>query len=587
MPIFPKCSRVLHLSRMVAASTLSFPLQAVFEALARKITPPFPINRRLCYAFLLVLALFALSQHAFAVISDPFLEEKVKGMEGQIGGWEHNVTVLQTLTFLVVAIGIIVAAIQAVSGRWIRGLVAILSVASALIVAYNQNFYPADYRSFERLAKAARYKVDAFREEVEGFGPLNDAALKEFRKKLGDLKAEIANLEEQTLKGQVPAPSNSTSSFPGINSAYAMDPSSVRAPAWLKNPPKDEKNFYFAGVAEGTSLETARANALANARNIAAKAIETAARRSDRLKDHEELIADFIQAVTHSAEVVDTFVTPNTQQSTYRASALLRLAKSVAGFNAEAFFIDKGLAFDQELVRGIDSDTSNLTDIAQRATEAQRTAVNSGVVYIQIPREEDRPVAEALRQALSQVIAAPGVEKAATSGRLNVVRYFRDEDAALADKVKRTAETFLDHEGYKTALSLENLAGTAVKGAPEQIEIWLGEMAILKPRVYLEVEQGTPQATINKVKSALQSKGYDVPKVEEISGARSTESRVFYYKASDAKKANSLVQSLGEFGVNSSRDSATKIVGPADARPGHFDLRIGKSSVQSSDEGPQ
>jgi hypothetical protein len=356
----------------------------------------------------------------------------------------------------------------------------------------------------------------------------------------------------------------------------------VRAPAWLKNPPQDERNLYFVGVAEGKSVESARSNALSSARNIAAKTIEKAARKSDRLNAKEEYIADFTQAVASSAEVVSTFVAPNTQSGTYRASTLLRLPKSVAAFNAESFFVDKGLPYDQALLRGIDSNTSALTAAARQATQAQRLAVNNGVVYLHIPREEDRPVAEALRQNLSKIISAPGVEKTAMPPTPNVVRYFRSEDATLAAEIEKAAESFLTQEGYKTDLTLENLSGTAAKGAPQQIEIWLGEIPKPGARVYLQVEKGTSQATIEKVKSALEARGFTVPEVEQVPGIRSSESRVFYYKASDAQKADSLVQSLPELGINTSPDSATKITGPA--RPGHFDLRVGKEAFRSADD---
>ena len=284
-------------------------------------------------------------------------------------------------------------------------------------------------------------------------------------------------------------------------------------------------------------------------------------------------------------EVVNTFVTPNTQSGTYRASTLLRLPKSVAAFNAESFFVDKGLPYDQALLSGIESNTNALAATAQQQTAVQRTAVNSGLAYIQITREEDRPVAEALRENLSKIISAPGVEKAAIPATPNVVRYFRPEDSVLAEKIRMAAENFLSSEGYKTNLTLENLSGTPLKSAPQQIEIWLGQIPLLKPRVYLEVERGTAPEKIATLKSALEANGFTVPPVEQITGVRKHESRVFYYKASDAQKADALVQSLPDLGIQSSSDSATKITGPANARPGHFDLRISKDAFRSAENG--
>ena len=542
------------------------------------------------YRFLVVFAaVFILSHSAFAAIPDPFLEGKVHAIENQIIGWEHEASIIRNLTFAVIALGIIIAALQTVKPVWVKILVAVLSVSTSLIAAYTGVYYSADHRAFERLSKFAQYKVGDFRDEVEPVPHPDDTLLKVFRDKLSKIKGEIARFEEETLKNLVPSTPTTMLSWPGISSAFAADeaPSAMRAPEWLKNPPRDDRNLYFVGVAEGTSVEAARTNALESARSIAAKTIESAARKSQQLNAKEEYIADFTQAVASPAEVVNTFVTPNAQSGTYRASALLRLPRSVAAFNAETFFVDKGLPYDQTLLRGIESNTSALAAVAQQATQVQRTAVNSGLVYIHIPREEDRPVAEALRQNLSKIFSAPGVEKAAPPATSNVVRYFRPEDSKLADAVKTAAETFLSQEGYKTNLALENLSGTTVTGTPQQIEIWLGPISTLKPRVYLEVEQGTSTATVDKVKSALESKGFAVPKVEQVTGVRSGESRVFYYKTSDAQKADALAQALPELGIQNSRESATKITGPADAQPGHFDLRVGKDSFRKSDEGPR
>jgi acetolactate synthase regulatory subunit len=515
------------------------------------------------------------------VIADPFIEGKICGIEGQIKVWERHAIILQTLTFLVAAFGIVVAAMQAATGRWVRASVAALSVASSLIIAYNQNFYPADNRSFERLAKKAKYKVDQFRDEVEAFPQLDEALTKDFRRKFSVLKGEIASLEEETLKNAVTTASATTYSIPGISSAYAGGlTAEVRSPDWLKKPPQDQRNLYFVGVAEGKTIEVARSNALSSARNIALEAIAAAARKSSALNAKEEYIADFTQSVVTSAEVVSTFVARNSQTGDYRTSTLLRLPKTVAAFNAESFFVERGIPYDRGLIAGIEDNTSALTATAQQATLTERSAIDSGVVYLQIEREEDRPVAEALRQTLSKVISAPGVEKAQPAQPSNVVRYFRAEDAELAGKIGKAAEEFLSNEGYKRTLTLEDLSDTQSKGAAKQVEIWLSPMSAPAPRVYLEVEQGSSPQAVEKVKSALEAKGFTVPKVEMVTGIRSDDSRVFYYKASDSQSADSLVKLLPAVGINLSRDSATKINGPSNARAAHFDVRVGKDALR-------
>jgi hypothetical protein len=126
-------------------------------------------------------------------------------------------------------------------------------------------------------------------------------------------------------------------------------------------------------------------------------------------------------------------------------------------------------------------------------------------------------------------------------------------------------------------LQIENLSGTSVKGQNKQIEMWLAEMQQLKPRVYVEVDNGTPPDNLQTLKGRLEQNGYEVH-LEKPSDVPNQEARILYYRDSDATEAEALLKQLPELGVLSSRDMPTKIKGTSDARPRHFDLRIGKNA---------
>ena len=107
--------------------------------------------------------------------------------------------------------------------------------------------------------------------------------------------------------------------------------------------------------------------------------------------------------------------------------------------------------------------------------------------------------------------------------------------------------------------------------------MWLGPLPRITPRVILEVEPGTPPDRIEKLKKGLSDAGYEV-KSEPATGIPSHDTRVIYYKKSDAEEANSLVKVLPELGLVTSRETATQAQPRTDFRPKHYDLRVGKDS---------
>ena len=92
-------------------------------------------------------------------------------------------------------------------------------------------------------------------------------------------------------------------------------------------------------------------------------------------------------------------------------------------------------------------------------------------------------------------------------------------------------------------MQIENLSGTSVKGQNKQIEVWLAEMQQLKPRVYVEVDNGTPPDNLQTLKGRLEQNGYEVH-LEKPSDVPNQEARILYYRDSDATEAEALLNAV-------------------------------------------
>jgi hypothetical protein len=543
------------------------------------------IWRRDIKAFILVLTAswYLVWTSAWAATADLYLDGKMKVIDDDIGSWIRTGQIIAWLTFAIAAIGIIVAAFQVAKNKWIKILAAVLSVVSALIIAFNHIFFTADYRAYQKMAKAARSKLEAFRDELDGFPNLDQATTHDLHMKFSKLKSDIDELEQRTIYNATVV-ANRIVASPDLgeillSTARADEKtSSVRPPAWVTKLPSDEHNLYFVGIAEGDTLDDARKNALLKAESVVAEAFDEATKRSGKLTGRVEFVADLTKSLAGASEVAATFAGPSPTGVGYRAFTLLRLSKSVAAVNAETAFVENGVPYDKAFLDSLNGGSAVLANTSVQATNEQRQAVNNGVVYIQFTNESNRPLAEALRQSLSSIANAPSIQLQ-PDNQEDVVRYFHKEDADLASKVKQAAEIFLDQEGYRTTLRLDDLSETAVTGKNKQVEVWLAQKPMGKPRVNLKVQTGTSPGRVEGLKKALVEAGYEVSKIESVDVIPSHDARVIYYKKSDAEKANSLVKALPELGVTSFRETATEIKERPGGRPNQYDLNVGKDTL--------
>ena len=495
-------------------------------------------------------------------------------IENDIHGWEKAGSWELSTTITLGIIGLVVAAFQALKSGVARIITAGLGILSGVLVIVNQNCFDADHRAYRSLARQSDQLVRDFKMQLPAMhDPLT---LSEFNFLKADfiiLENKVHDLERAVLaKNPVPPAHalNGNFSFSLINSAYAIEGSETM-PAWAKTLPNDADNFYFVGIANDRSALAARDAAQQQAKAAVDSSLQTALRTYSRIPAED--VAHLAHDISESGELVSTFVVP--ASGTYRGYALVRVSRSVATLSVKSFFVAHGLSFDPKVLEQIALGDKTKAAAVSEANE-QRTAARNGVAYIHVADEKDRGIGEALRKDLSAVISAPGVQ-VAVSQPSNTVRYFNAEDASWAQTVKDRAQQYLTTEGYPTELNIENLSGTSVKGQSKQIEVWLGAMQKPKPHVDVEVGKGTPTDKLQLLKGRLEQNGYEV-QLKNPSDLPSQNTKILYYKDSDATEAQGLVKQLSGLGV-SSPDTPIKTKGPSDARPRHFDLRVGKDTL--------
>lgn len=95
------------------------------------------------------------------------------------------------------------------------------------------------------------------------------------------------------------------------------------------------------------------------------------------------------------------------------------------------------------------------------------------LIFIQIKNEQSRATAEALRSALSaQGYFAPGVDQV-EGNYSSSVRFFHQEDQALARQVNELVKKFLSSRNINITTDILDLSKLRHTGQPGQIEIWI------------------------------------------------------------------------------------------------------------------
>lgn len=131
-----------------------------------------------------------------------------------------------------------------------------------------------------------------------------------------------------------------------------------------------------------------------------------------------------------------------------------------------------------------EDDTSSVTREQVSRKQAYQAAQQQFIarvlpnrVYIQFNAEEGRELVERLQLYLQDAgLNAPGVERV-KGDYANGVRYFHEQDRALAERVAALTTAFFEKQGHPLRVPPVDYTGAAVEGAAGQVEVWLNPRA--------------------------------------------------------------------------------------------------------------
>lgn len=282
--------------------------------------------------------------------------------------WEAKARTLIVLTITVGMLGVVSGALQFPGSVWCKYLTTAMGLTISLITVFNNTYYEVDHRTFRSRAAEARKFIDEVRLLLVQEPPATSnedrkAWMNEITRRfqlLSDLEAKVPM--KQASRGMLPA-------------AYAQTSGNGAAPPWVTRLPTDEKNLYFLGTGESTSLASAkeysRADAVERAADYLSHLLGKAIDPKKVTLDLEALGRD----VAKVGEMVDTHFIYDAQAKSYRYYTLLRISRSVAQVDVSLQTSREGVSIPEALSGAIRN--------AQPATDAyyqRRSAVYSDAI---------------------------------------------------------------------------------------------------------------------------------------------------------------------------------------------------------------
>jgi hypothetical protein len=289
--------------------------------------------------------------------ADPFLDGQMKKIESRIGLWERNANVIEVIAYSTTVIGLIVAALQATSNRWVKGGAAVLSLISAALIPINRGFFAADDRAYQKMAAQARHKLESFGFELNQFTNLDAPTQVELRKKFQAILTGVDQLEDSTLYNSGDG-SAKAALIDLIPSARADEKPETSLPRWVKQFPADDRNMYFLGSADGKTFDEAHHNALVEARKTAEAKIKKDAQSSPDLARQPVLVEKIGSRLANAAEEADAFTSPSPDGG-FRGYILLRLSREAALFAAQSVFVESSMPYDKAFLDSVQKSPNN------------------------------------------------------------------------------------------------------------------------------------------------------------------------------------------------------------------------------------
>lgn len=189
------------------------------------------------------------------------LEKPVAEIRQEIRGWELSAEIQVVLIVSVITFGALISAFHGSKGRWGRGMVLALGIATSIVTGINAKLFPADYRALFRASRDAEVIAVRLGEMIGIFrqAPLHPDELQTFKVDF----AKKFDAFEQIARRIDGADESGTTSInrysPKLFSLPTVEAqTSGSGPEWIRKLPADGKNLYFVGRSTVRSLSQAQ-----------------------------------------------------------------------------------------------------------------------------------------------------------------------------------------------------------------------------------------------------------------------------------------------------------------------------------------
>lgn len=276
------------------------------------------------FTIVVILALCGLGWSAESGVD--VIGELARQASDLIRSWENKANFALGLALVIGILGFLTGALQKFDSSSTRVITVIGGIAIGCLTVVSNTLFEHDHRQFRSMAREGHKllaDIKLIRAEFTAATAENQQAmLQDIRGKLH----QIYQLEQQTVLA--------TSSAQLVSIVYAAG-----LPPWVMRPPVDSDNFYFVGIGDSRSYETAKQaskdKALEDAGNYFVSLFEKSAQQSQI--DNEAVSRYLLK----STEVRDTHFVYDPATAIYRFYTLLRVNKQIAGADLRLFSVGK------------------------------------------------------------------------------------------------------------------------------------------------------------------------------------------------------------------------------------------------------
>lgn len=244
-----------------------------------------------------------------------------------IQSWENKALYAELIAVAIVILGLITGALQKIETSWTKGVTATCGLLIGCLTVVGNMVFDHDHRQFRSMAHDAQTLVDEIKLIRSLYASANPDNQRSMLEDVAVKNRRILQLE-QTQKSERQA------GLSLIPVAFAGG-----QPRWVTHVPSDKDNYYFVGVSDNRSYESAKQASKENALEEATSFFVSLFGKSPQQiqVDNESLSGYLVK----SAQVRETHFEYDTRSTTYRYYTLVRVNKQIANTDLRLFSVGK------------------------------------------------------------------------------------------------------------------------------------------------------------------------------------------------------------------------------------------------------